>query len=476
MFVLAVLASAALNGIMTAQAFCSNCRTTMSRPTMTFVSSSSLQYRDDKTSHESTNDVLTIPVLGPFPSSPPLMMGAELALDPPTPMQWHTLQEALKLHKLHLKQSNQAGIDAAPLVAILDDYTSSSSSCSNSPNGRYATIAAVVGISNSQSIEQRKSPLDTSDSGSFMESVLRVGRNASPMESRIRLVGVGRAALSDFFYQVPTHVKENMDEEGHLILNNPEESEGNIVMAQFRLLTDGQDRSDSSFRKESKVRSTRCSPVHALNEMNSLANKLQYMHEKRRNLVAGLKAATLRLQRSRETATRDEEDDLLDDMDGIGELFAKKELETTKSAFDEVMGNLIESKQRHAASGEERSSNDPSSLSTKDNYGMGSSSSAVSTITDLTSFWMERLTPYYSPARCDTEEHYFEILSFVSILALDKFVTPDELGWALQCTNTAERMQRAYESMYDHIRLLQEEAERLSQELTDCGEECTDLW
>jgi hypothetical protein len=100
----------------------------------------------------------------------------------------------------------------------------------------------------------------------------------------------------------------------------------------------------------------------------------------------------------------------------------------------------------------------------------------MSTIFDLTSVWTEKLQPYYSPSRCESEEHHFEVLSFVSVLSMDKYLDSYELGWALRCTNTIERLHKAYGWMFEHVRLLKQESEKMSQELRDCGEECTDLW
>lgn len=77
-----------------------------------------------------------VPLLGPIPGEPPLLLGGELILDPPTPMQWQTLQESVVLHQEYLNEQNDinvdtteadnqktTGIDAAPLVAVIDDVT-----------------------------------------------------------------------------------------------------------------------------------------------------------------------------------------------------------------------------------------------------------------------------------------------------------------------------------------------------------------
>jgi len=263
------------------------------------------------------------------------------------------------------------------------------------------------------------------------------------------LVAVGRALLQNFRYQVPSSVREQaMDEDGHLILKersispykpniNPdsddtenineedddEEETANVVMAEFRLVLDGQGSRQSS-------------TVHALNEMNGLANKITFLHADRYRLVRGLTAAKARLELS------DRKEGRLMDHDGIGELFSRQEVEESQP----------------------------------ENYGLGFSAAAFSTIPQLTQVYLEKLQPYYSPDRCKSEEHYFEVLSFVAIHAMDRFLDARDLAWTCQCTNTIERLETVYEWMLNHVRLLKQESEIISQDLLDCGEECTDLW
>jgi len=479
------------------------------------------------------NVALSVPVLGPFPGGVPLAVGSEFVLDAPTPMQWQALEESAYLHRMHLSRRRQrnendvdenddvaaGAIEAAPLVAVMDEYTSCAAGNLEPPyqKCRYATIAAVVGVSSSASSidddgaddEDNNRRLDLTDESSFMESVWRAGRKAVlPNEGRVRLVGIGRAALHDFFYQVPASVRDAVDEEGHLILEDEKnggavddyeddydtdddsEPVQNIVMAKFHLLTDGQGRS-RGFRESSGDRAAFSSPVHALHEMQSLANKIQFMHQDRRHLVAGLKAAELRLKlnRSRTSSGDDGKDYELVDHDGIGTLFGDADLEAVQPAFDKFVADFVAPKrdeqeecrlppedgarQHHGGETEEHR---VSPLTEKQNYGMGANACSISSITDLTSALTEKLSPYYSPARRESEEHYYEVLSFASVLALDRFVDPYELGWMLRCTNTIERLQRCYESMWEHVRLLREEADVISQELLECGEECTDLW
>jgi hypothetical protein len=75
-----------------------------------------------------------VPLLGPIPGAPPLLLGGEMTLDPPTPLQWQALEESVILHQQYLKEQQSAGenktasaqitgVDAAPLVAVIDDVT-----------------------------------------------------------------------------------------------------------------------------------------------------------------------------------------------------------------------------------------------------------------------------------------------------------------------------------------------------------------
>jgi hypothetical protein len=84
---------------------------------------SGIDYGNEATQQRATPRGLTIPVLNPIPNAVPLMMGAEQLLDPPTLGQWQGLEESVTLHKNYLTGSNLTAIDAAPLVAIMDDYT-----------------------------------------------------------------------------------------------------------------------------------------------------------------------------------------------------------------------------------------------------------------------------------------------------------------------------------------------------------------
>ena len=114
-----------------------------------------------------------------------------------------------------------------------------------------------------------------------------------------------------------------------------------------------------------------------------------------------------------------------------------------------------------------------------ENYGLGNTAAAFSAIPPLTKMLIDKLQAYYSPTKSATEEHYYEIQSFMAILSLRYYAMDDEYEFfntALKCTNTMERMSYAYEKMVEHQLLLKRASEEISARLLDCGEECTDLW
>ena len=97
---------------------------------------------DDDTCDEQTASLSSsaaaqvIPLVGPIPNQPPLLISGEMMLSPPTPMQWRALQEAVVVHRNSLARgkekkdgsdstsvgySDGGTIDAAPLVAVIDE-------------------------------------------------------------------------------------------------------------------------------------------------------------------------------------------------------------------------------------------------------------------------------------------------------------------------------------------------------------------
>lgn len=420
-----------------------------------------------------------VPLLGPIPGAPPLLLGGEILIEQPTPLQWETIEEAVLLHEKYLKEEQSScidrmsittGIDAAPLVAVIDEVTGIGHV---SQLGRYATLAAVVGISDSSATKQG---LDMTDESSFMESLSLIGTARSPLRSRIRLVGVGRASLKEFFYKARSvnesngslHVDDRLDmstcrshsqledEEYHEDDEDKDEREVPITMAEFALIRDAP---ISSTANESQLgnkgaQSVYCSPVHALAEMSRVVNRVICLHDDRRRLVKGLKAAKLRLEKA----------NVFEDHDGIGEITARKE--DDQAIIDEFLDKYSHTDVQQL---------DTSSLASMENYGLNYYS-AFSSIPQLASVALEMLKPYYSSEVNGSEEHEMEVTSFVAFRALTGFCSTNEMAAALQCKNTIERFNAAYDLMRQHKTLLENMAEYASQDLRDCGEECTDLW
>lgn len=390
---------------------------------------------------------LSIPIMGPFVRSPPILPVGEEPTIAPTPMQWQALEECVLQHQQQYSKkkgsnnnnndSNVAGVSAAPLVAILDDYTATAGT-QQDRGARYATLAAVVGV-----VEKKNkvtSSIDSDDNESFMESLFAT--NDKNLE--VRLMGVGRAVLTDFHYQVPLALQQaNMDEDGHLILNPSREARSqrqlgmqvdeeclipndddaddderhecdttdSIIMARFRLYQDMPTKATSS-------------PVHALSQFSTWTSKINLLHEERKQLVAELQAVR--------TRQLDEE---LEDHDGLGDLFAsKKEFRASRGT-------------------EERS---PSTV-LDNNFGLGTTAASVSTLASVTSSVQNKLKPYYSPKKHASEEHYYELYSFVAVQALSNFVGPSHVAWAVRCSDTAERLRVAHEWMRSHVESLKDQ-------------------
>mmetsp|Transcript_26598 Transcript_26598/g.37458 ORF Transcript_26598/g.37458 Transcript_26598/m.37458 type:complete len:549 (+) Transcript_26598:337-1983(+) len=457
---------------------------------------------------------LTVPVLGPIPNAGPLVIGGEMTLEPPTPLQWQALEECVTLHQKYLQVNTGVdtitGIDAAPLVAIIDDVSGQeqvSRPTEEHKPGRYATLAAVVGIS---SLQQQDDGLDMTDESSFMESIMRASTNKKmvPLNSRIRLVGIGRAVLRDFFHKLPSEIEDQalipkeelLHNENHGDSDDNDDNYNNIVMAKFIMLTDTSHFSSASFDKVGikGARSPNMSPVHMLAELSRISNRLIWIHDDRRRLVAGLVAAKTRLAVAK---TRQNEgvgggpnegnsnsnknnnlwDDDLQDWDGFGQLEQsnnnmkvdrEEDAEAAQAAIIDLLMRVTDEHHVHV---------EPDGLRTKDqvtnmdNYGLNYYS-AFSSLPDLRKVALSLFEPYYSKDHREEEEYELETLSFVAFRALEGFISADEMAWALRCTNTIERLQKATEHMMEHKILLENLAEDISEDLQDCGEECTDLW
>lgn len=428
----------------------------MSRWVGTFLS-------DGARSPETTT--LSIPVLSPIPNQPPLMIGSDLVLDPPTPMQWLAIEEAVMQHYEKCQASDIANIDAAPIVAIME--TDEIQERYARGGIKYATIAAVVGMSK----PDKSNMIDLNDASSFIESLQRIGKDTLPSERRIRLVGIGRSNLRDFSYRVPTTVQIDMeDDEGYLKVSaydeNLQQRSENIITASFQMLRDG-DYFSPSF--QSPEQPAYGSPIHNLNRMSALANSIAHLHADRRKIVAGLQAAKARLQFAGAV-------DDIEDVDGLGAVFALKDSMLSdpgdKASTDEIVDKFLSEFPKP----DYRLKETEVGVSQSDNYGMGFDSSSVSDIADLTRTWMTKLDPFYSPHTRSTETFYYEVLSFVSILSMENVLRSSDLVWSLRCTNTVERLTQAHDWMFTHRERLLERSEIAKGELLECGEKCTDFW
>ena len=413
-----------------------------------------------------------------------------MTLTTPTPLQWQSLEESFYQYQ---RAQETDGVSAAPLVAILD---STNDSKNHGSQGRYATIAAIVGVSCSSSGSTTTMAMDTNSA--FMESMAGIPNENMMIEhAKVRLVGVGRAVLKEFVYQVPTSLAQKaMDDEGHLLISehgerlvgdddddDDEEPPVNVIMAQFAVIHDS-------------LCSRAASPTHAVTHMGRLANQVEWLHQDRRNLVASIQAARTRLEKAEHQQCRAQE---LEDHDGLGLLFGCDD-DAMSTAFNEVAVETKKTKKKKGKSKKKSnaatkrretssvlstnmvqptttSENETShSLQNMVNYGIGSSASSLTGLKELTQVLLETLTPYYSPTRCASEEHYYEMYSFVAVRAVESFVPTPGLAWSLRCVHTEQRLQRTYDWMTAHVDALKKEAERVSRALHDCGEECTDLF
>ena len=380
----------------------------------------------------------TVPVIGPLLQVPPLLIGSDLFLNPPTPIQWKTIEECVEIHSLARNNFNltTAVLDAAPLVAVLDGDQS---------EGCYATLAAIVGVT------ANKVSLDTTDADSFRESLakIRIGATsgkAYSADSKIRLLGIGRAELT-YFEKIDT-------------------DEGPVLMARMDLLQD-EAQSGATAKK---------SPVHGISEMATWAGRVGYIHQDRRKITKELQAANVRLQMASEN---------WQDHDDIGELFFKNQGNPNNNQHDkeECMGtkelqDKIDSMlATFVQTGQSRPLSEASArLLQLDNFGLGNSPASLAKLEPLTYVLMERLQPYYSPKLLAMEEFYYGVYSFVALTSLQSYLGRSDLTWALRSVDTVDRLKKVYGWMDNHRQLLREVAESKSQELSDCGEECTDLW
>ncbi len=163
--------------------------------------------------------------------------------------------------------------------------------------GRYATLAAIVGITNKKQSKNNNQIIEDGDDFMDYMGLCPIeddddNNSISPFSSSVRLVGIGRAILRKFYYKVPSdlcnddfeHREEEIlseydanvleyykdgedtdDEDDEIVFNGGYEDSTPIVMSQFEPLND--DCSIYQFVDPNLVgdkgqRSYRSSPVH----------------------------------------------------------------------------------------------------------------------------------------------------------------------------------------------------------------------
>jgi hypothetical protein len=373
-----------------------------------------------------------IPILGPFLKSSmkvPLLVGSTISLpyETLTPFQIKTLEVAQSLHEEHCSKmvedsdtaGKEGGIEAAPIVAIIDAYTDSVD-MPKVKGKRFATLAAVDLVHNS----------------------------GEPVA--VNLMGVGRVFLHSYFSSKDAGLTKDEEELNMLLqkiqhLNDDEvdikseeddheDDDHPIIMAEFDLFLD-----DSTLRPKtsnSDVSNHRASSMHGVTELYRCANKVYRLHEERKRLLSGLRTGQARLNMNQSENEVIEYDD---------------------------WNNV------------EICSSDEECILELEDYGFGTYG-VFSTIPDLTIELMGRLETYYSPAHREREEYEAEVASFVVLRVLDKYATPSELALAMLAPSATERLDLAYEIMARHREELLVLVEKMSTALRECGEECTDLW
>ncbi|KAL9178922.1 hypothetical protein ACHAXT_011895 [Thalassiosira profunda] len=445
-----------------------------------------------------------IPILDrpSFLDSPPLLVGSTLTYrySELTLFQRRAVEVAQSHHKVHVArmksekeegtsdrlghlvemlddgtifQRSQAGeeggIEAAPILAVVDGYTADdtefASLLNQQPSSapglpkpkRYATLASVEVVYDSN----------------------------SEKPSLVKLTGVGRVFLRDYFSSREVGMTEEEEELSKLLARiqemdgqvfeeedssaededeDDEDGELPALMAEFDLLLDDSSilAEDSSTKYGQDVTKSRASSMHAITELYRSANKVYRLHEERKRIVAGLRAGMARLRVGKERANAECKIDF-EDCDGLGLIGGAIDAAANEGKAEEATESSTENEAPR------------SRLETLDNYGLGSYG-VLSTVPDLATQLMSTLEPYYSPAHREREEWEAEVGSMVAFRSLEEYATSREVAEALLMPSATQRMELAYAIMLRHRDDLEALAEMISDELVDCGEECSDLW
>jgi hypothetical protein len=399
-------------------------------------------------------DILTGRSLPGVADAPPLLVGSSLTYQYShlTPFQQRAIQVAQSYHDEHCEQmitkdESEAGIEASPIVAVIDGYTASALDAPNSTYKQKKTSTSKLRYATLASIE-----IVESDS-----------KNGEPIV--VKFTGVGRVFLHDYYSskdagltreeeelsKMLARIQEFDEEFDYDVSEDGDEEEDTdnelpVVMAEFNIVLDGTDKASSD--------------IHNIAELHRTANKVYRLHEERKKLVDGVRAGIARLYHGKKRLQEQNCDIEYEDCDGLG-LVGLVDGDAT-SNFEDVSVPAFEEHIR-------------SDIETMNNYGFGYFG-LLSTIPDLTKQLMSTLEPYYSPQHRVREEYGAEVASMVSFNTLKEYATPQELAAALLIPSATERLELGYAIMIRHRNELNDLVKIVSEELSECGEECTDLW
>jgi len=419
---------------------------------------------DTPASIGSRNSRRGLPILGPFIKSPsPLLIGSTITFQYSdlNSFQKKALEVAQHYHEEHCTRMKEAadqagdegGIQAAPIVAVIDsftgEYTGPLSGDEQKKNKRFATLSAVE--------------MEPSQDGTG--------------PAVVKLTGVGRVFLYDYFSSKDAGITEEEEELENILkliqkfdkefeeMEDDEQEEDDdtdddlpVVMASFDVILDNSSILVNQSTKHQDATVHRASPIHTITELYRTANRVYRLHEERKKIVAGLKAAEARLilgkKRMNENCDIEYED-----CDGLGMLSGGVDFLSNEGEAEEI-----------TTTGTARLS----PLAQKENYGFGSFG-ILSTIPDLTKELMCYLESYYSPSHRQREEYEAEIASFVAFKCLEEYVDPSDVAAAMLTSSATERLNMAYEVMMRHREELNECVKVIS-DLFECGDDCKDLW
>jgi len=362
-------------------------------------------------------------------------------------------EHCTRMNEAAEKAGDEGGIQAAPIVAIIDsftgEYTETTPGDEQNKKKRFATLSAVE--------------MEPSQDGSG--------------PAVVKLTGVGRVLLYDYFSSKDAGITEEevelenilkliqeYDKEYEDMGDDGQEEDDHddddfpVVMASFDVILDDSSILVNQSTKHQDATVDRVSSVHAITELYRTANKVYRLHEDRKKIVAGLKAAEERLLLGKERMYENCDIEY-EDCDGLGVL------------SDGVDFLLNEVEAVEITTGTARLS----PLAQMENYGFGSFG-ILSTIPDLTRELALYLESYYSPSHREREEYDAEIASFIAFRCLEEYVDPSDIAAAMLTPSATERLNMAYDLMMRHREELNELVKMISDDLYECGDDCKDLW